>query len=188
MGRAVLRVLTEFPYDGQAVVFCSRFGEFTRSLEMQHELAREGSVSPQQFSMAVHNANGGLFMMAQKSRAPLTALSAQEETALAGLQEAYIQLAGGAAAVWLIYGDEPLPADYRLLSAMPDDRPDYFASLFELAAGDDFRLCSDPAAADFPTAAPLDVLRFFLRPQETHLCLSSRGGWTLRRQGPEVDV
>jgi hypothetical protein len=92
MGRALLQVFSrpECPYEGQSIVICSRFGEFPRSLAMLRELACEGQVSPQQFSMAVHNANGGLFMMAQKARAPLTALSAGEETALAGLQEAFV--------------------------------------------------------------------------------------------------
>jgi hypothetical protein len=169
MGRATLQVLTrpELPYDGQSIILCSRFGEFARSLELQRELARDGMVSPQQFSMAVHNATGGLFMMAKKSQAPLTALCALEETALAGLQEAQGQLLDGANAVWLVYGDEPLPVEYRYLSDRPDDHLDYFAFLLELTLGEDFYLSSAPSQGsestelDDPTKScrPLDPLR-----------------------------
>jgi hypothetical protein len=198
LGRAALMTLTrpELPYDGQPIILCSRLGEFSRSLEIQRDLARNSMVSPQQFSMAVHNATGGLFMMAQKAQAPLTAISAQEETALAGLQEAQGQLAEGGEALWLCFGDEPLPVEYRNLSASPCAHLDYFAFVLELLPGDDFHLFPDPEAA-FPLAAarpaasPLDVLRFFLRPEDEDLRLSSRGGWTLRRQfpsNPEVEA
>jgi hypothetical protein len=189
MGRALLHVLSrpELPYDGQSIVLCSRFGEFPRSLEIQRDLVREGQVSPQQFSMAVHNANGGLFMMARKGVAPLTALAAGEETALAGLQEAYVQLADGAKSVWLAYADEPLPVEYRGLAASSPWHVSYFAVLLELAPGKDFSLTpEDVRDAACPSASPLDVLRFFLRPEAADLRLSARGGWALRRHCPRI--
>ncbi|MDR3300282.1 MAG: beta-ketoacyl synthase chain length factor [Candidatus Accumulibacter sp.] len=187
-GRAVLHVLSrpEVPYAGQAIIFCSRFGEFARSLEALRELAQDGRVSPQQFSMAVHHATGGLFMIAQKARAPLTALAALEETALAGLQEAQIQLADAAETVWLVYGDEPLPLAYRSLSASPAEHSDYFAFLLELVPGEDFHLVSGDRAdlPDISPAAetPLDLLRFFLCPEKDNIRLSTRGNWILRRR------
>jgi hypothetical protein len=196
MGRAVLQVLSDpaLPYTGQPMVFCSQRGELARSLAIQQELAQAGQVSPQQFSMAVHNATGGLFMMAQKANAPLTALAACEETALAGLWEAQIQLAEAPdAAVWLVYGEEPLPEAYRAQAAPSAKVNDYFAVLFELTSGEDFCLApetvpqTEPAPAPLPAllpASPLDLLRFFLRPDDVALLLSPRGGWTLRRQHP----
>ena len=186
MGRAALHVLSrpELPYAGQAIVLCSRLGEFRRSFVLQCELAREGQVSPQQFSMSVHNATGGLFIMAQKARAPLTALAAGEEGALAGLQEALIQLADGAGAVWLVYCEEPLPEEHRSLTASVDEQTDYFAFLLELVPGDEFQLAPE-VGADQPgsrqVASPLEMLAFFLRPGEDKICLSSRGNWMLRR-------
>jgi hypothetical protein len=183
MGRALLHVLSrpELPYAGQPLVLCSRLGEFSRALALQRELAREGQVSPQQFSMAVHNAIGGLFMMAQKSNAPLTALAAAEETALAGLQEAVIQLADGAASVWLCFSEEPLPDEYRDQDT-PPRTADYFAMLLQLTAGEMFGLQTDPrASADHAPASPLELLRFLLSPTTETLCLSVRGGWVLRR-------
>jgi hypothetical protein len=186
MGRAALHVLSrpELPYDGQPVVLCSRMGEFGRSFALQSELAREGQVSPQQFSMAVHNAIGGLFMMARAAKAPLSALAAGEEGALAGLQEARAQLAEGAGVVWLLYCDEPLPHEYRAL-ARAEEASGYFAFLLELSRGDEFRLSpADDENSKAMTArapSPLDLLAFFLRPGDEALCLSPRGGWMLRR-------
>jgi hypothetical protein len=186
MGRALLHVLSrpELPYAGQPLILCSRWGELPRSLALQRELARDGQVSPQQFSMSVHNATGGLFMMAQKAHAPLTALAAAEEMALAGLQEAAIQLADGAASVWLCFSEEPLPEEYRQLDATPQPA-DYFALLLELTAGEAFYLQPEariPAAAAPAPASPLQLLRFLLLPEEKTLPLSPRGGWALRRQ------
>ncbi|MDR2261377.1 MAG: beta-ketoacyl synthase chain length factor [Azoarcus sp.] len=186
MGRAALHVLSrpELPYAGQAIVLCSRMGEFNRSFALQDELAREGRVSPQQFSMAVHNATGGLFMMARGASAPLSALAAGEEGALAGLQEALAQLADGAGAVWLLYCEEPLPHEYHSFVSSRE-AVHYFAFLLELSSGDEFRLAPEGDEGGKTSMAravsPLDLLAFFLRPEDEALCLSARGGWVLRR-------
>ncbi|MDR2365191.1 MAG: beta-ketoacyl synthase chain length factor [Zoogloeaceae bacterium] len=184
MGRALLHTLSrpELPYAGQPLILCSRLGEFSRALALQRELARAGQVSPQQFSMAVHNAIGGLFMMAQKTNAPLTALAAAEDMALAGLLEAAIQLADGAASVWLCFSEEPLPDVYRNQDTPPRS-VNYFSLLLELAAGDTFRLQPETCAhTDSARASPLDLLCFLLSPTAAALPLSARGGWTLRRR------
>jgi hypothetical protein len=188
MGRAALHALTrpELPYAGQAVVMCSRLGEIGRSFGLQKELAGEGSVSPQQFSMSVHHAVGGLFMMAKKARAPLTALAAGEEGALAGLQETAAQLADGAESVWLLFCEEPLPEAYQPFAASPKDGTNHYALVLELAAGDEFLLMEDADHADPPAgraASPLDLLAFLLRPAEDAIRLSRRGGWVLRPAG-----
>ncbi|MDR1462497.1 MAG: beta-ketoacyl synthase chain length factor [Azoarcus sp.] len=186
MGRAALHVLSrpELPYQGQPIVLCSRFGEIRRSFDLQCELMREGQVSPQQFSMAVHNATGGLFMMAKKACAPLTALAACEEGALAGLQEAFAGLADGASSLWLLYCEEPLPVEYRpFLDDAGCERDVHFAVLLELVPGGEFHLApeADGGYAASRTASPLDLFAFLLRPAEESICLSPRGNWTLRR-------
>ncbi|GHT92044.1 3-oxoacyl-ACP synthase [Betaproteobacteria bacterium] len=183
LGRAMLHVLSrpEMVYAGEALIFCSRLGEFSRALTLQQELAREESLSPQLFSMSVHNATGGLFMMAEKANAPLTALSAGAETAAAGLYEAAIQLADGREKIWLVYGEEPLPEAWRALSALPDDHTDYFALLLELTPGEAFVLTTEASGHTNAPASPLDLLRFFLSPEAACLSLSSRGNLSLRR-------
>jgi len=189
MGRAALHVMTrpELPYEGQPIIMCSRLGEFQRAFELQAELAREGSESPQQFSMAVHNAIGGLFLMAMKSRAPLTTLAAGEEGALAGLQEAAAQLADGAEKVWLIFCEERLGEVYRPLTVTPQEGGDWFAFVLELAPGSEFQLDVTLAAstdAEAPAASPLDLLDFLRRADASAIRLSPRAGWSLRRAAP----
>ena len=187
LGRAMLHVLSrpEMAYAGEPLIFCSRLGEFSRALTLQQELAQSDTLSPQLFSMSVHNATGGLFMMAQKANAPLTALSAGAEAVSAGLTEAALQLADGAEKVWLVYGEEPLPEAWRPLAATPDEQTDYFALLLELTAGDEFSLVPDAAnkvdAAVGDAASPLDLMRFFLSPEASSLPLSPRGNLSLQR-------
>jgi hypothetical protein len=183
MGRAALHVMTrlELPYRGQPIILCSRLGELGRSFALQEELAREGRVSPQRFSMAVHHAIGGLFMMAKRSCAQVTALAAGGEEALAGLHEAAAQLADGAGAVWLLFCEEPLPDAYRSFAVSPDARADYFAFALELVPGDGFELAPGGRAAC--AASPLDLLAFLLRSTDDEIALSPRGGWIMRRNG-----
>jgi hypothetical protein len=183
LGRAMLHVLSrpEMAYAGEPLIFCSRLGEFSRGLALQQELAQENTVSPQLFSMSVHNATGGLFTMTQKANAPLTALAAGEEAVLAGLTEAAIQLAEGKEKVWLVYGEEPLPAAWRPLAASPDEQSDYFALLLELTSGDEFALVPDASNKADAAASPLDLLRFLLSPAVSSLPLSPRGHLSLRR-------
>jgi len=186
MGRAALHVMTrpELPYEGQPIIMCSRLGEFQRAFELQAELAREGSESPQQFSMAVHNAIGGLFLMAKKSRAPLTALAAGEEGALAGLQEAAAQLADGAEKVWLLFCEERLGEVYRPLTATAQEGGDWFAFVLELAPGSEFRLDVTPDAdtdAGARAASPLELLDFLRDTDADAIRLSPRAGWILQR-------
>ncbi|GHU26522.1 hypothetical protein AGMMS50256_03960 [Betaproteobacteria bacterium] len=183
----MLQVLSrpEMAYAGEPLIFCSRLGEFSRVLALQKELAQSDTLSPQLFSMSVHNAAGGLFMMAQKANAPLTALSAGAEAVSAGLTEAAIQLADGAEKIWLVYGEEPLPEAWWELAASSDEQTDYFALLFELGPGDEFTLVPDASAeaakATLP-ASPLELLRFFLSPEASSLPLSSRSHLSLQRK------
>ncbi|MDR0247059.1 MAG: beta-ketoacyl synthase chain length factor, partial [Burkholderiales bacterium] len=83
LGRAALEVLyaPTLAYANQPIVFCSRHGEISRSLAIQQALAEEGQVSPQEFSMSVHNAIPGLFLIARQSRAPVVALASENRLA-----------------------------------------------------------------------------------------------------------
>jgi hypothetical protein len=184
LGRAMLHVLSrpEMAYAGEALIFCSRLGEFSRALTLLQELAQSDTLSPQLFSMSVHNATGGLFMMTQKANAPLTALSTGAEAVLAGLTEAAIQLADGAEKVWLAYGEEPLPEAWRELAASADEQTDYFALLLELTPGDEFALVPDASSESATPASPLELLRFLLSPEASSLPLSSRGNLSLQRK------
>ncbi|SMC18637.1 Beta-ketoacyl synthase, N-terminal domain [Andreprevotia lacus DSM 23236] len=177
LGRMALETLyaDAITYRGQPIVYASRHGETGRIVPLLQQLAAEGSVSPQAFSMAVHNAIPGLFTIAQRSNAPVTAIAAGPETAFAGLTEALAQLQEGAPSVLLCLADHPLPAVY---AAFADAAEAPVACVLELAPGNDFVL--DNKGSDKRNARALDVLYFLLGPAPK-LGLTVRGGWQCRR-------
>ncbi|MBM3117139.1 beta-ketoacyl synthase chain length factor [Jeongeupia naejangsanensis] len=177
LGKMTLETLyaPDIAYHGQPLIHASRHGEATRTVPLLQALARDGAVSPQAFSMAVHNATAGLFTIATRTHAPVTAIAAGPETALAGLLEACSQLADGAASVLLCFSDEPLPALYQPYA---DTAEAPFALTLDLVAGDDFTLGTGAACTE--DATPLSLLHFLLG-GETALPLSIRGGWQIVR-------
>jgi hypothetical protein len=187
LGRAALEVLyaPTLAYADQPMVFCSRHGEVGRSLAIQKALAEEGQASPQEFSMSVHNAIPGLFLIARQSRAPVTAVASENRLALSGIIEALTQLADGAPSVILVFCDTPLPA---LFSAFTDNEPACFAFALEMTAGKDYRLVhSDipPCAQREKETTPLLLLRFVLDETRNALPLTAAEDWQLQRLVPE---
>jgi len=192
LGRAALETLyaPTLDYAGQPIVFCSRFGEVTRSLSLLQALAAEGQVSPQEFSMAVHNAILGLFLIAKKSRAPVVALASENQLALSGMVEALTQIAEGVPSVILVFCDAPLPS---LFSPFVDNEPTCFAYALEMTAGSDYRLaydetlhtCEETASTLIPGSA-LPLLRFVLDETRDALPLTRAAGWQLLRLAPEA--
>ena len=157
------------------IVFASRYGEVQRSTALLQELAENGAVSPQSFSMSVHNAIAGLYTIATTQAANVVALAAGTQTACGGLVEALMLLADGAPGVRLLFCDEPLPSVYDRYG---ETATPAFACLLVLQAGADFQLhWQDNAAAT--DAAPLDLLRFILTDAAT-LALST-SGWGIQR-------
>jgi hypothetical protein len=206
LGRAALEVLyaPTLDYADQPVIFCSRHGEIDRSLAIQYELAAEGRVSPQEFSMSVHNAISGLFLIAKKSRAPVVALASENRLALSGMTEALIQLADGASSVILLFCDAPLPT---LFGAFIDSEPTCFAFALEMTKGKDYRLVygethgetrgethgeavheNEKTFSALSANSLLSLLRFVLDETQNTLPLTEAADWKLLRQpqAPEV--
>lgn len=97
---------------GVPIVFCSRYGELQRSVDLLNALARDQDLSPTSFGLSVHNAIVGLFAMARKETANTIAIAAGDESAEFGIIEACSLLADGAAQVLLVVVDCPLPSIY----------------------------------------------------------------------------
>ena len=191
LGRAALEVLyaPSLDYANQPMVFCSRHGEIARSLTLLQSLAAEGQVSPQEFSMSVHNAIPGLFLIAKKSRSPVMALASENQMMLSGLIEALGQLADGAPSVILLFCDAPLPPLFR---PFVNNEPTCFAFALEVTAGNDYRLVHGEATGDslvsaLPPESSLPLLRFVLDETRRALPLTQAADWRLLRQlSPEV--
>jgi len=191
LGRAALEVLyaPTLAYTDQPIVFCSRHGEMSRCVALLQALAAEGKLSPQEFSMSVHNAIPGLFLIAKQSRTPLVTLASENRLALSGLLEALSQLADGASSVILLFCDAPLPMLFR---SFCDNEPTCFAFALEVTAGEDYRLAYDDAMSSTelaPTLMPdssLPLLRFALDETQSALPLTEKADWQLLRLAPEA--
>lgn len=147
-----------------AVVFASRHGEALRSQGLIRELLAEESVSPQSFSLSVHNATLGLYTIANSCHANVTALAGGNATASALLTEAMGLLADGAASVLVVACDEVLPDCY---AGYADEPQAPFAWAAELVAGNEFVASNQPKGPE-STNLPelLDLFRFLIDPTQ----------------------
>jgi hypothetical protein len=98
------------------VLFASRYGDLSRSLELLTELARSEPLSPTSFSLSVHNAIGALYSIARGDTSSYGAIAAGEETVEAAFTEACGLLAEGAARVLVVFYDEPVPTPWESFS------------------------------------------------------------------------
>lgn len=105
------------------VVFASRYGEVSRSVDLLSSLAANEELSPASFGLSVHNAITGLFSMARKETANTIALAAGDESAEYGMIEACGLIAQGEPEVLLVVADVPLPPVYE---SFADKLPDAF--------------------------------------------------------------
>jgi hypothetical protein len=93
-------------------IFASRHGDTPLSLELLQGIARGEPMSPTRFSLAVHNAVGGLFSIVRKDTSAVTAIAAMQGLVLQTLFEAIGQLQTVERLLCVIY-DIPLPDFYQ---------------------------------------------------------------------------
>jgi hypothetical protein len=147
------------------MVFCSRYGEVGRSVDLLSALAEGTPLSPTSFGLSVHNAVGGLFSIARHDTANCIALAGGDESAEYGIVESCGLLAEGATNVLLVVADCPLPAVYdRYADVM---RATYaWGCLIQPARGDAYSLRWTAARASedrgLRMPAALSTLRFML--------------------------
>lgn len=167
--------------DEVPIVFASRNGETHRSLQLLRELYEQGGVSPQSFSLSVHNAIAGLFTIANSLHGNVVAVSGGRHTAQAGLVEAVALLAEGAPAVLLLVCDEPLPDVFQQYADEPQCA---YAYGVILKPGTDFGFdisTEGHADADLPEA--LSMFRFMINPALPAWCPTGiAASWGLTRK------
>ncbi|PCJ71646.1 MAG: hypothetical protein COA62_03450 [Rhodobiaceae bacterium] len=94
-------------------VFCSRYGEYNRTVEALRGMLRGEPMSPAAFSGSVHNTSAGHFTIIHKDRTSSTTVTAGEATFEAGVLEAWTALKNGKCTrALVVYHDEPLPTFY----------------------------------------------------------------------------
>ncbi len=169
-------------------VFCSRFGECTRTLEALNGLVRGEPISPTVFSQSVHNTSAGHYTINNKDQAPTTTVAAAEATLEAGFLEAWTALESGKASrVLVVYHDEPLAEPFKKPAPVLDIP---LAAAFVIGLpkpGDRLSLswkpCSDPqpekhALAEHPV---LSVLRLVMGGPERVRVPTRRLSWEWQR-------
>lgn len=168
------------------VVFCSRYGEVGRSVDLLSALARGTALSPTSFGLSVHNAVSGLFAMSRHDTANCIALAGGDESAEYGIVETCGLLSEGVERVLLIVCDCPLPEAYQEFA---DVSPMAFAwgCLLEPPGNGAFSLSWDvapPRAHDAirPPAA-LAALRFLLGDARELVHDAGRTRWRWSRNG-----
>ncbi|MBW8287900.1 beta-ketoacyl synthase chain length factor [Chromobacterium subtsugae] len=166
--------------DDIPLVFASRFGDMSRSIELLQQLSQGESLSPTQFSLSVHNAIGALHGILSGHAGQYTAIAAAEETVEAACCEALAMLVDGAPAVRLVVYDAPLPAPYQ--DAAPAQPPLIaWACRLRLAdSGPRFSLESAPASGDADSQGLWPFLNSAAR-QHTHHC--GQRDWHWARHG-----
>src|SRR3546814_19479787 len=68
-------------------IFCSRYGEYARAFEILNSMAEGEPVSPNAFSLSVHNTVSSLFSIARGDRTHSTAMAAGASTLEGGFLE-----------------------------------------------------------------------------------------------------
>lgn len=93
-------------------IFASRHGDTETTLSLLKTMGMDEAVSPTSFSLAVHNAVGGLYSIARKDTSPINAIAASEGLVVQALIESALQLQDYERVLCVIY-DIELPELYR---------------------------------------------------------------------------
>lgn len=171
------------PNDPMPAVFCSRFGEVHRSVEMLEALTKGEPLSPMTFGFSVHNTASALYSIARGDTSATSSVAAGHDTFPQGVLDACGLLAEGAPRVLLVAYDDSLPEAFGLF-ADEGDRPAALGLVLEPAGRSFYSLeltrC-DPPERPRTEPAVLSLTRF-LEEGDRELSLASGARrWTWRR-------
>ncbi|MBF6568200.1 MAG: beta-ketoacyl synthase chain length factor [Candidatus Binataceae bacterium] len=147
-------------------IFCSRHGEFQRTLGILTALATGAAVSPAEFSLSVHNALAGLLSIAWRNTAGHTTIAAGADSFRSALIEAASCLMEyPEEPVLLVYCDDRLPQPYDELA--DSDETGFAIAMLLTSPRHDFNdvileLTPRNAAAESASGQALAFLRFLL--------------------------
>jgi hypothetical protein len=134
-------------------IFASRHGEADRTLALLQDLAAGAELSPNAFSMSVHNAVPGLWSILRQNHAPATAIAAGPETFGWGLVQAFAAWAEQPACpVLYVFGDDRLPEPWD--RGQPPAGPHALALVLGQPARRRLTLDWDPEDRGAPASRP----------------------------------
>jgi hypothetical protein len=168
-------------------IFCTRHGEFQRTLNILKSLAAQEPVSPADFSLSVHNALAGLLSIARNNTSGHTTISAGADSFGSAMLDAVACLKSRPSEpVMLVYFDDLLPEPYDEF-ADKDETCVAVAVLLSppLNDGKDLTLVFEPRDRDqislSASGQALDFLRFILSGERERRSVGERLQWLWQR-------
>lgn len=181
LGGMALETVLNLPQREAPIIFCSQHGESTRCYELLSELTETGQLSPQSFSLAVHNSIPSLYTIDRKLNSNVIAMSSNAGI-FSALTEAIGLFADGKKRVRIIVAEEPLPEIYWPYCEFYYEA---FAYAIDLIPAKDFFL-SFSAAKEAKTneaniSINLSVLKYFISGMLSYQTTIDNTSWRLER-------
>ncbi len=169
-------------------VFSSHYGEVERSVSLLKSLAHGETVSPTDFSLAVHNAVAGVYSIGCKQHSNMNAISAGSGGFTMGFVEACGLLLEHDHVLCVDYGS-PLPEPYENASNQ-QEYPYAIAMLISKTGADKVQILqarvSDDTGDVEPDLFPPDQLINFLNKKNDHFRLKfGNSFWNFQRNNNE---
>lgn len=149
------------------IVWSSRHGDSTKTLDILHDLAKVEALSPTAFSTSVHNAPAGLYSILFNDDSPSSSLSAGTESLSQACWEAAALLGSGQAErVLVVCYDEPACEPY---ARYVEESESVFALglLFGRTGSPSLRLSRRNTRAAFSEPEAIAFWRFWLQHETT---------------------
>lgn len=163
------------------LVYVSRHGDLSRTVDLLRDLAKGELLSPTAFSLSVHNATAGLYSIQQGLTKNITAISGGSCDLIPALLESRGLCRTDNPKVLCVLCDEPPPALYAAQASEPHV-PYAFAMVLSLGAS--WQLQATGAAGDAARPTGPQVWRLFelLEQGGTEALFACNGtDWTLTR-------
>ncbi|ANF57053.1 beta-ketoacyl synthase chain length factor [Halotalea alkalilenta] len=175
-GRAACQALAELelPIDAP-LIFASRHGASSLTLNIIQELAKQMPASPAQFSMSVHNAVLGVYSIALGHHGPIQAIAASGQEIDALFIDALGYLSEGHRVVGAVFCDSRLtPLHHELIPG-----PVAACAVAMRLTLDRGRALSSSSTSTPLEASPVELLRFMLG-RDDQVTAQRRWHWSRR--------
>lgn len=164
------------------LVYCSQHGDIQRTFKILSQLAESGTISPKDFSLAVHNAICGVLSIHAGLKGPITTIAAGEDGTVAAILEALGLLNSGFPRVLCLWCDVPLPTPYQSEGCQPE-HAFALAVVIEPLGENMFQLQqTTPSSLETNQEPALRLNQFLSDPEAQTLALSNAlSHWQLSR-------
>ena len=181
LGSMALEAAYGLPETNSPIIFCSKIGESERCYELLKELTETGAISPQSFSLAVHNAIPSLYTIDRKMNSNVLAISSE-----AGVFSAIIEALGlfacGERMVRIIVAEQTVPSEYKQYCEFSDET---FAYALDLIPDGDvllsFSSAEDLSKGSSNLSFSLEAFRFLLSDDAECQRIVGKTSWNLKR-------